>query len=159
MGDSRRCSSGHAQRAPHHQDTTPSPAPAGQPTDDTASRSADRSDRRHQSRKGTGRSQALFQQWQEATRAVCAHAFAPFRQGTINPQFVVRCDDHLNHALLLSRHKVLPPLRTPPLMPEGGTRRRRHLPHPLRESQFRKTLERIREKQARPTAALQNFIR
>lgn len=62
-------------------------------------------------------------------------------------------------ALLLSRHKALPPLRTPPLMPEGATRRRRHLPHLLRESQFRKTLERIREKQARPTAALQNFIR
>ena len=68
-------------------------------------------------------------------------------------------DRVVSTALLLSRHKVLPPLRTPPLMPEGGTLRRRHLPHPLRESQFRKTLERIREKQARPTAALQNFIR
>jgi hypothetical protein len=44
--------------------------------------------------------QALFQQWQETTRAVCAHAFAPFRQGTIYPQLVVSCDDHLNRALL-----------------------------------------------------------
>ena len=43
---------------------------------------------------------ALLQQWQEATRAVCAHAYAPFKDGTIYPQLVVGCDDHLNRALL-----------------------------------------------------------
>jgi len=43
---------------------------------------------------------ALLQQWQEATRAVCAHAYRPFLQGTIYPQLVVGCDDHLNRALL-----------------------------------------------------------
>jgi hypothetical protein len=43
---------------------------------------------------------ALFQQWQEATRAVCAHAHRPFRQGTIYPQLEVGCDDNLNRALL-----------------------------------------------------------
>jgi hypothetical protein len=44
--------------------------------------------------------ETLFQQWQEATRAVCAHAYRPFRQGTIYPQLVVGCDDTLNRALL-----------------------------------------------------------
>ena len=43
---------------------------------------------------------ALLQQWQEATRAVCARAYAPYRQGTIYPQLVVSCDDHLNRELL-----------------------------------------------------------
>ena len=43
---------------------------------------------------------ALLQQWQEATRAVCAHAYRPFLQGTIYTQLVVGCDDHLNRALL-----------------------------------------------------------
>ena len=43
---------------------------------------------------------ALLLQWQETTRAVCAHAYRPFRQGTIYPQLVVGCDDHLNRALL-----------------------------------------------------------
>ena len=43
---------------------------------------------------------ALFQQWQEVTRAVCAHAYAPYKDGTIHPQLVVGCDDHLNRALL-----------------------------------------------------------
>lgn len=42
----------------------------------------------------------LLLQWQEATRAVCAHAYAPFQQGTIYPQLVVGCDDQLNRALL-----------------------------------------------------------
>ncbi|MFZ0407502.1 MAG: lysozyme inhibitor LprI family protein [Cyanobium sp.] len=42
----------------------------------------------------------LFQQWQDATRAVCARAYAPYRDGTIYPQLVVACDDHLNRALL-----------------------------------------------------------
>ena len=43
---------------------------------------------------------ALFQQWQEATRAVCGHAYAPYKDGTIYPQLVVGCDDQLNRALL-----------------------------------------------------------
>jgi hypothetical protein len=42
----------------------------------------------------------LFQQWQEATRAVCAHAYAPYKDGTIYPQLVVGCDENLNRALL-----------------------------------------------------------
>ena len=45
-------------------------------------------------------SRALFRQWQEATRAVCAKAYAPFREGTIYPQLLVGCDDNLNRALL-----------------------------------------------------------
>ena len=45
-------------------------------------------------------SPALFQQWQEATRALCAAAYAPYKDGTIYPQLVVGCDDHLNRALL-----------------------------------------------------------
>jgi hypothetical protein len=43
---------------------------------------------------------ALFQQWQEATRAVCARACAPYKEVTIYPQLVVGCDDNLNRALL-----------------------------------------------------------
>ena len=43
---------------------------------------------------------ALLNQWQEATRALCAHAYRPFLQGTIYPQLVAGCDDHLNRALL-----------------------------------------------------------
>ena len=42
----------------------------------------------------------LLQQWQAATRAVCAKAYAPYRDGTIYPQLVVSCDDQLNRALL-----------------------------------------------------------
>ena len=45
-------------------------------------------------------SKALFQQWQETTRAVCVHAYAPHKDGTIYPQLVVGCDDNLNRALL-----------------------------------------------------------
>ena len=41
-----------------------------------------------------------FNQWQEATREVCAKACAPYKEGTIYPQLVVGCDDHLNRALL-----------------------------------------------------------
>ena len=44
--------------------------------------------------------QGTVQQWQEVTRAVCAHAYAPYKDGTIHPQLVVGCDDHLNRALL-----------------------------------------------------------
>ncbi len=43
---------------------------------------------------------ALLKQWQEAIRALCAHAYRPYRQGTVYPQLVVACDDHLNQALL-----------------------------------------------------------
>jgi hypothetical protein len=43
---------------------------------------------------------ALFKQWQEATQAVCAHAYAPYKEGSIYPQLVVGCDDNLNRALL-----------------------------------------------------------
>ena len=43
---------------------------------------------------------ALFKQWQETTRAVCAHAYTTYKDGTIYPQLVVGCDDHLNRALL-----------------------------------------------------------
>ena len=43
---------------------------------------------------------ALFKQWQQTTRAVCAHAYAPYKDGTIYPQLVVECDDNLNRALL-----------------------------------------------------------
>ena len=42
----------------------------------------------------------LFKQWQETTRAVCAHAYAPYKDGTIYPQLVVSCDDNLNRTLL-----------------------------------------------------------
>jgi hypothetical protein len=43
---------------------------------------------------------ALQTQWQQAARAMCAHAYAPFRDGTIHPQLVVGCQDRLNRALL-----------------------------------------------------------
>jgi hypothetical protein len=43
---------------------------------------------------------ALLKQWQEATRTLCAAAYAPYKDGTIYPQLVVGCDDHLNRALL-----------------------------------------------------------
>jgi uncharacterized protein YecT (DUF1311 family) len=45
-------------------------------------------------------SKRLMQQWQEATRAVCAAAYAPYKDGSIYPQLVVGCDDRLNRALL-----------------------------------------------------------
>jgi len=41
-----------------------------------------------------------FKQWQDATREACAKAYAPYKEGTIYPQLVVGCDDHLNRALL-----------------------------------------------------------
>ncbi len=43
---------------------------------------------------------APLSQWRQTTRAVCAHAYAPFREGSIHPQLVVGCEDHLNRALL-----------------------------------------------------------
>jgi len=43
---------------------------------------------------------ATLKKWKAATREVCAAAYAPYRQGTINPQMVVGCDDRLNRVLL-----------------------------------------------------------
>ncbi|MEN9878207.1 MAG: hypothetical protein RLZZ158_1246 [Cyanobacteriota bacterium] len=45
-------------------------------------------------------SKQQFKQWQDATREVCAKAYAPYKDGTIYLQLVVGCDDHLNRALL-----------------------------------------------------------
>lgn len=42
----------------------------------------------------------VMEQWHEATKALCSAAYAPYRQGTIYPQLVVGCDDHLNRAAL-----------------------------------------------------------
>lgn len=42
----------------------------------------------------------LMQQWQDATKALCAAAYASYLEGTIYPQLVVGCDDNLNRALL-----------------------------------------------------------
>ncbi|QVL52549.1 MAG: DUF1311 domain-containing protein [Cyanobium sp. M30B3] len=44
--------------------------------------------------------EALLQQWQDTTRAVCAHSYRPYKQGSIYPQLVVGCDGNLNRALL-----------------------------------------------------------
>ena len=41
-----------------------------------------------------------LENWKQATREVCAVAYAPYRQGTIYPQMVVSCDDRLNRGLL-----------------------------------------------------------
>ena len=41
-----------------------------------------------------------LENWKQATREVCAVAYAPYRQGTIYPQMVVSCDDRLNRVLL-----------------------------------------------------------
>ncbi|MCP9792638.1 lysozyme inhibitor LprI family protein [Vulcanococcus limneticus] len=45
-------------------------------------------------------SRQLFKQWQDATRAVCEKAYAPYKDGTIYPQMIVGCDDNLNRSLL-----------------------------------------------------------
>ena len=44
--------------------------------------------------------QATLEKWKAATQEVCAAAYAPYRQGTIDPQMVVGCDDRLNRVLL-----------------------------------------------------------
>ena len=44
--------------------------------------------------------QATLEKWKAATQKVCAAAYAPYRQGTIDPQMVVGCDDRLNRVLL-----------------------------------------------------------
>ena len=41
-----------------------------------------------------------MENWKQATKEVCAVAYAPYRQGTIYPQMVVSCDDRLNRGLL-----------------------------------------------------------
>ena len=43
---------------------------------------------------------SIFENWKQATREVCAAAYAPYREGTIYPQMVVACDDRLNRVLL-----------------------------------------------------------
>ena len=43
---------------------------------------------------------SLLQQWHEATRAVCAAAYAPYKDGSIYPQLLVGCEDNLNQTLL-----------------------------------------------------------
>jgi len=45
-------------------------------------------------------SKPLMGQWQEATRTVCAAAYAPYKDGKIYPQLMVGGDDQLNRALL-----------------------------------------------------------
>ena len=42
----------------------------------------------------------LMEQWHAATKALCSAAYASYKDGTIYPQMVVGCDDHLNRALL-----------------------------------------------------------
>ena len=41
-----------------------------------------------------------FDRWKQMTKEVCAKAYAPYKQGTIYPQVIMRCDDNLNRALL-----------------------------------------------------------
>ena len=45
-------------------------------------------------------SKQQYKVWQDATRALCVQAYGPYKEGTIYPQLVVGCDDHLNRALL-----------------------------------------------------------
>ena len=45
-------------------------------------------------------SSGTFDRWQQTTKEVCAKAYAPYKQGTIYPQMIIRCDDNLNRALL-----------------------------------------------------------
>jgi hypothetical protein len=41
-----------------------------------------------------------FKQWQENIGALCARAYASYKEGTIYPQLVVGCEDHLSRAML-----------------------------------------------------------
>ncbi len=43
---------------------------------------------------------ATFNRWQQTPKKVCAKAYAPYQQGTIDPLMVIECDDNLNRALL-----------------------------------------------------------
>ncbi len=45
-------------------------------------------------------SKQQLDQWQDATRELCAKAYGSYKNGTIYPQLVVACDDNLNRALL-----------------------------------------------------------
>ncbi|WP_197524599.1 chorismate-binding protein [Prochlorococcus marinus] len=40
-----------------------------------------------------------FDRWQVTTKEVCAKAYAPYKQGSIYLQMIIRCDDSLNLAL------------------------------------------------------------
>ena len=48
----------------------------------------------------------MLQQWQNATRSVCAHANALYKDGSIYSQLVVDCYDNLNRALLKEFRKM-----------------------------------------------------
>ena len=43
---------------------------------------------------------AIYQQWQEAAKAACAAAYAPYKDGSIYPQLLINCNNKLNRALL-----------------------------------------------------------
>lgn len=82
--------------------STPSPAAPQCPGTTTvemrgcAARSLEQSNSRLQAKLP----KAVFLQWQQATRATCAKAYALYKDGTIYPQLIVSCDDQLNRALL-----------------------------------------------------------
>lgn len=42
----------------------------------------------------------IFDRWQQTTKEVCTTAYAPYRQGSIYREMIIRCDDNLNRALL-----------------------------------------------------------
>ena len=48
----------------------------------------------------------MLQQWQNATRAVCANANTPYKDGSIYSQLVVGCYDNLNRALIKEFRKM-----------------------------------------------------
>ena len=64
----------------------------------------------------------LMQQWQDATRALCAAAYAPYKNGTIYPQLVVGCDDQLNRALLKEFRGLGEPQAAPTGLPTSQHR-------------------------------------
>ena len=43
---------------------------------------------------------AIYQQWKEASKAVCAAAYAPYKDGSIYPQLLISCNNKLNRTLL-----------------------------------------------------------
>ena len=48
----------------------------------------------------------MLQQWQNATRSVCAHANALYKDGSVYSQLVVGCTGDLNRALLKEFRKM-----------------------------------------------------
>ena len=48
----------------------------------------------------------MLKQWQNATRSVCAHANALYKDGSIYSQLVVGCTGNLNRALLKEFRKM-----------------------------------------------------